>query len=158
MLSRARDTTPGRNVHWVETSAIALPEELSGRVNLAVFAAGGIGNLVLPKERMGFLREVARVLAVGGRAVVSVLMEEGEFEEELELVLESMEEEGVMYKKMPTVVRWEGKVRTDRFVIECWRGKERECRGECEGSLVGWEDARRRGEIEEAGLRVAEVV
>jgi len=90
MLSCARDTTPGRNVHWVETSATALPEELGGRVDLAVFAAGGVQNLVLPKERVGFLREVVRVLAVGGRAVVSVFKEEGEFEEELELVLESM--------------------------------------------------------------------
>ncbi|KAF8245435.1 S-adenosyl-L-methionine-dependent methyltransferase [Wilcoxina mikolae CBS 423.85] len=158
MLDRARKTTPGREVHWVETSATALPGELEGRVDLAVFAAGGVGHLVEREERVGFLRELRRVLKTGGLGVVSVLKEEGEFGEEQELVLESTEEAEVVYKKMPTVVRWEGDVRTDRFVVERWRGEEREWKGDCEWSLVRWEDGWWREEIEEAGLQVREVV
>ncbi|KAF8535905.1 S-adenosyl-L-methionine-dependent methyltransferase [Trichophaea hybrida] len=107
MLDRARKTTPEREVHWVET-------------NLAVFAAGGVGHLVETEERVGFLRELRKVLKAGGVGVVSVLKEEGKFGEEQELVLESAEEAGVVYKKMPTVARWEGDVRTDRFVVERW--------------------------------------
>ncbi|KAI5858879.1 S-adenosyl-L-methionine-dependent methyltransferase [Tricharina praecox] len=159
MLARARETTQ-REVHWVCASAASLPEV---EVDLAVSAAGGVGHLVDREERKAFLKGLARVLRQGGVAVVSVLRDEeegnGEGDGAQAEVLALQSEDRIVYKKTPTTATWAGDVRTDRFVVERWVGGERQWRGECQWSILArWDDERWRAEIEEAGLRVSEVV
>jgi SAM-dependent methyltransferase len=57
MLTRAQSKLSNRKqVNWIETSATDLPEELTGRVNLAIFSAGGIGHLIQREKRKGLFK------------------------------------------------------------------------------------------------------
>jgi hypothetical protein len=115
---------------------------------------------ILYKERRGrgYLKELFRVLDDEGTAVVSALNNDGDFKEEEELWLEG--EQGVRYRKMLTETEWdeEGRVRTDRLVVERYREGKRDEKMKCEWSLVvKWDFEEWKDDVEEAGLRMVDV-
>jgi SAM-dependent methyltransferase len=191
MLDRARSRfgeQGGMYATWlVGSAADFFNEALKGaeKIDILIFAAGGISHLTDGEETKSFLRQIKMGLRKNNRsvAIISILHEfieklepKGEAQTALEagdelqdVKIPSKDHQGIMYIKSPTTTVRNGSFRTNRFSLKAIRETEECGRGQkidipktiwerkMEWSLRDFNEGNWIEEVCSAGLRISSV-
>ncbi|KAI9767430.1 MAG: hypothetical protein M1840_005659 [Geoglossum simile] len=170
---------------WVQAPAADFTShllELVGKVDLIVFAAGGISHLTAGGEVIGFLIQVRRALrppkdSQPARAVISVLYEmipdknpelvvkqeqssagppSGGAPSDADKIL-SRDHPGIVYVKSPLRTQWSHDIRTDSFTIQIIKEGEVVKEKDVAWSLKVFDEAAFEDAVEKCRLRIEEV-